>query len=197
MNAIDVLPSRLQDKRIGLCLDDTSLWPLISKLKKLERNVLVEWFEYPSNFGHTLADKESYVFWYVEKFRRLQKKNASRVYWIHSKDDERLVGVLIVEKPKTCCEALTVGYFVLPEHRGRGFAADATKLMAAYLFEKELTPNLCAYTAPDNTHSIRTLFRAGFRDMGIGKALPEYGGKDMQRFMRSLTNTWAWPLAPA
>jgi RimJ/RimL family protein N-acetyltransferase len=54
-----------------------------------------------------------------------------------------------------------IGYSMLREWRGRGYATRAVRLLAAWAFEAGIA-RLIAGTAPDNTGSQRVLERAGF-----------------------------------
>src|SRR6185503_13806465 len=55
-----------------------------------------------------------------------------------------------------------LGYSLLPEWRGRGFAARAVRLVAAWAFAELGLARLIAGTAADNIASQRVLESAGF-----------------------------------
>ncbi|GAA2877186.1 hypothetical protein GCM10010517_38540 [Streptosporangium fragile] len=69
-------------------------------------------------------------------------------------------------------EAMT-GYSVLPEFRGRGFAARAVNLLVGWAFAHTSLVRIVAGTSPANTASHRVLERAGFsREALIRGLLP-------------------------
>ncbi|MFF5205508.1 GNAT family N-acetyltransferase [Streptosporangium sp. NPDC000396] len=55
-----------------------------------------------------------------------------------------------------------MGYSMLPEFRGRGFATRAANLLAEWAFEHTPLARIIAGTSPDNLASHRVLERAGF-----------------------------------
>ncbi len=60
----------------------------------------------------------------------------------------------------------TVGYSLLPERRGRGWATLAMQLVALWTFAETGTGRLVAASLPQNEASHRVLIRAGFRREG-------------------------------
>ena len=59
-----------------------------------------------------------------------------------------------------------IGYSVVPDRRGRGYAAEAARAMAKWALAQDGVRAVAAGCAPDNAASIRTLERAGFRQTG-------------------------------
>ncbi|GAA3408825.1 GNAT family N-acetyltransferase [Streptosporangium vulgare] len=73
-------------------------------------------------------------------------------------------------------QAMT-GYSVLPEFRGRGFAARAVDLLVGWAFEHTSLARIIAGTSPGNIASHRVLERAGFtREALLHGLLPGPGG---------------------
>lgn len=60
-----------------------------------------------------------------------------------------------------------IGYGLLPEYWGKGFAAEAVKAMAEWAFHQPGVRALEAETEPGNLASQRVLAKAGFRPNGI------------------------------
>jgi RimJ/RimL family protein N-acetyltransferase len=58
---------------------------------------------------------------------------------------------------------LWIGFTLLPESRGRGFAGEAAVLLVDYLFLHEQVERIQAETHPDNRASQRVLEKAGFQ----------------------------------
>jgi RimJ/RimL family protein N-acetyltransferase len=63
-----------------------------------------------------------------------------------------------------------LGYSLLPEGRGRGYATRAVRLAADWVFDELGIGRLQARTAVDNMASARVLERAGFQPEGIARA---------------------------
>jgi len=58
---------------------------------------------------------------------------------------------------------LWIGFTLLPEARGRGFASEAAVLLVDYLFLHEQAERIQAETHPENRASQRVLEKAGFQ----------------------------------
>jgi RimJ/RimL family protein N-acetyltransferase len=63
-----------------------------------------------------------------------------------------------------------LGYSLLPEGRGRGYATRAVRLAADWVFDELGIGRVQARTSIDNTASERVLERAGFQREGIARA---------------------------
>ncbi|MEV0211728.1 GNAT family N-acetyltransferase [Micromonospora sp. NPDC050695] len=71
----------------------------------------------------------------------------------------------------------SVGYALLPDWRGRGYATRAVRLIAAWAFGSAGVARLTAGTVPDNTASHRVLERTGFHREALHRAsLPGLAG---------------------
>ena len=67
-----------------------------------------------------------------------------------------------------------IGYGVLPEHAGNGYATEATRALCAWAFENGASI-IEAETAPGNDASRRVLQKCGFVPTGVaGKEGPRY-----------------------
>lgn len=69
-----------------------------------------------------------------------------------------------------------IGVDLLPEARGRGFGAEAQRLLADYLFETTPANRIEAQTDVDNAAEARSLERAGFTREGILRGAQYRGG---------------------
>jgi RimJ/RimL family protein N-acetyltransferase len=76
--------------------------------------------------------------------------------------DARLVGVAGFGGPPSADGTVLVGYSVVPEARGRGYATEATHALVAFAFTDERTQRVAAETFPELGASIRVLEKAGF-----------------------------------
>ena len=82
-------------------------------------------------------------------------------------DDDRLigsVGLVDVNLAESRCE---IGYWVTSEHRGRGVAARAVRLLSAWAFENLPIERIAISADPDNVASRRTAEKAGYTFEGV------------------------------
>ncbi|MFN3867652.1 MAG: GNAT family N-acetyltransferase [Hyphomicrobiaceae bacterium] len=63
---------------------------------------------------------------------------------------------------------MEIGFRIEPEHRRRGYATEATRLLIALAFGALGESEIAADAAEDNLASHRTLLRLGFGDVGSG-----------------------------
>jgi RimJ/RimL family protein N-acetyltransferase len=78
-----------------------------------------------------------------------------------------------------------IGYFVLPEARGRGFATTIARLLAEHAFTLGLE-RVAAYVNVGNTASERVVERAGFTREGVVRSMPKPDGRRIDKTLFSL-----------
>ena len=78
-----------------------------------------------------------------------------------------------------------IGYFVLPQARGRGVATTVARLLAEHAFSLGIV-RVAAYVNLGNTASERVLERAGFTREGIVRSLPVPDGRRVDKTLFSL-----------
>lgn len=61
-----------------------------------------------------------------------------------------------------------IGYSILPEFRGRGFATELVEALVARAFSVEEVVRVIAHTTPDNVGSVTVLQQNGFSLLGPG-----------------------------
>ncbi len=71
-----------------------------------------------------------------------------------------------------------IGFSVVPEARGRGFATEIVRALVARAFEHPEVREVLAHTTDANVPSTRVLLRCGFRRIGVG---PEPGSVEFRR----------------
>ena len=89
------------------------------------------------------------------------------------KSDNTRVGDLGFKGPAKD-SAVEIGYGVLPEYEGCGYATEAVRAMTLWAFGKGDTVFVEAQTAPDNKASQRVLEKCGFVPDGIGEEGPRF-----------------------
>ena len=78
-----------------------------------------------------------------------------------------------------------IGYFVLPQARGRGVATTIARLLAEHAFSLGIE-RVAAYVNVGNTASERVLERAGFTREGVVRSLPVPDGRRVDKTLFSL-----------
>jgi RimJ/RimL family protein N-acetyltransferase len=94
------------------------------------------------------------------------------------KDDGAFVGWFCLKYiPKTV--EIEVGYRLVPEAWGKGYATEGAKALVAYGFDTLTLVRIVGVTYPENVASQRVLLKAGLRDAGYG----QYYGKRLRYFV--------------
>ena len=91
--------------------------------------------------------------------------------------------------PSVGCEAWNVGLALLPQARGRGAGATATRLVAEYLFASTDVDRIEAATDRENVPAQRALAKAGFRAEGLVRGGQLRGGRRHDLLAYSLLRT--------
>ncbi len=72
-------------------------------------------------------------------------------------------------KGPPCDGAVEVGYSVLPQHQGQGFATEMVGALVAWAFAQPGVRLVLAQTMDENVASVRLLRRLGFQAAGAGE----------------------------
>jgi len=80
----------------------------------------------------------------------------------------------------------TVGYWLLPEARGRGFATRSVRLISRWALGDLRLARLSLHTEPDNERSQRVAERSGFVREGVLRSYKEQGGRRIDCVIFSL-----------
>ena len=78
-----------------------------------------------------------------------------------------------------------IGYWVLPQARGRGVATTIARMLAEHAFSLGLD-RVAAYVNVDNNASERVLERAGFTREGVVRSMPKPDGRRVDKTLFSL-----------
>ncbi len=94
--------------------------------------------------------------------------------WMIEKPDGTHIGDLCFKGIEAGCNP-EIGYGILEEYRGLGFATEAVKLALKWAFRHPMVKAVEAEVDPDNATSQRVLMKCGFRPNGeIGEEGPRY-----------------------
>jgi RimJ/RimL family protein N-acetyltransferase len=98
----------------------------------------------------------------LEFFQRRWEQGVAAAFAIRAIG--RSVGVVLLEpRPQGYAD---IGYWLLPEARGRGYASRATRLVATWALRTLGFPRIQLWASPDNQHSQRVAVLAGFKYEG-------------------------------
>jgi RimJ/RimL family protein N-acetyltransferase len=94
-------------------------------------------------------------------------------FWgVERKSDGRLVGMCGLVKRDTLLEA-DVGYALMPEFRGHGYAREAAVACVRYAFDVLGLAEVWGITSPSNAASAAVLRQCGLRDAGVTRLVGE------------------------
>lgn len=121
-----------------------------------------------------------------------QHVDASRLA-VLDRHTEELLGVVswhaVGYGPTAGCDAWNIGLTLLPQSRGRGAGATATRLIAEYLFASTDVDRIEAGTDRENVPAQRALAKAGFRAEGLVRGAQVRGGRRHDMLSYSLLRT--------
>ena len=78
-----------------------------------------------------------------------------------------------------------IGYWVLPQARGRGIATTIARMLAEHAFSLGIA-RVAAYVNVGNTASERVVERAGFTREGVVRSMPKPDGRRVDKTLYSL-----------
>ncbi len=101
--------------------------------------------------------------------RRLRPQ-AGRYEWlIERNDDGRALGWVSLRIGEQTPESGEIGYSLLEEHRGNGYATEAVRALVDAAFLQAKLQRVRAFCLPENDRSRALLRRLGFREDGVLK----------------------------
>ena len=80
--------------------------------------------------------------------------------------DNLLIGLCSFGGPPSSQGTVEISYGIAPSYRGRGFATEATQLIAARAFDDERVRTVQAHTLPEHNASTKVLEKCGFTWQG-------------------------------
>lgn len=134
----------------------------------------------------TKSPKELCQFWFDKAFHRYEHDLGGMNVLI-DKNTKQFVGQcgLLVQTVEEQ-ERLEVGYSILPEFWGKGYASEASQKCKEYAFTHQFTDSLISVVHVDNIGSEKVALKNG---MTLEKMLPSYDGMPVNIFGIEKT-TW-------
>ena len=145
--------------------------------EKYSRDVLEFYIEGDSYFGAMEPDRIDgfYTKDYHKRLLEYEEKSyiagRSARYYIYEKGNPwRIIGTAAIRNiVRGSFMSATIGYKLLPEYTGKGYATQAVKRLTDEAITDEELHRIVAYVQPDNTASIRLLEKCGFEYEGIAR----------------------------
>ena len=145
--------------------------------EKYSRDVLEFYIEGDSYFGEMEPDRIDgfYTKDYHKRLLEYEEKSyiagRSARYYIYEKGNPwRIIGTAAIRNiVRGSFMSATIGYKLLPEYTGKGYATQAVKRLTDEAITDEELHRIVAYVQPDNTASIRVLEKCGFEYEGIAR----------------------------
>jgi RimJ/RimL family protein N-acetyltransferase len=92
------------------------------------------------------------------------RENGFGLSLVETKEGNRKIGMCGILKRDTL-EHPDIGYALLPEFTGNGYAFEMAHAMLQYATGQLKLPTICAITVPENARSIKILEKLGLRNM--------------------------------
>jgi ribosomal-protein-alanine N-acetyltransferase len=141
----------------------------IRQVQDEEVRAIRRWLEDPLFRSEFLAfgrDSDSVV---AEKLRDVvHGTEEARYMAVERNTDSKLVGIVFYHKVSNF-HYFEDGFYVVPEERGKGYGAEAMRLLPEYVFETQSVRTIVAGTSSLNAASQKGLLKAGFREVGTLK----------------------------
>ncbi|MFL6076827.1 MAG: GNAT family N-acetyltransferase [Mycobacteriales bacterium] len=139
------------------------------------------WLPLPDPYDRAAAEE-----WVNDGAQRERRSGGGYTLAAADRETGRLVGSFSLHHVPRPGRA-EIGYWVAPWARGRGYATEATRRIAAYGFEALLLPRIQIRAAADNLPSQWVAARAGFRAEGLLRGADQHpsGRRDMVVYGRT------------
>ena len=117
---------------------------------------------------------------FIERqWSRLENRIGIALAIALAETDEAVGHVYLAVRPQP--SVLGLGYWVIPQSRGHGYAARAARLATSWAFESLGAARVEAWVRPENQPSLRSLAAAGFQREGLLRSFLDFadGRSDM------------------
>lgn len=111
---------------------------------------------------NTIPEAEKYI---SDKFVKSYRNNGFGFYIMELTECKTPIGICGLVK-RGWLDDIDLGFALLSEYEGKGYAFEASKGMLEYSFNELNIKKIAAITVPDNTRSINLLKKLGMKDGG-------------------------------
>jgi ribosomal-protein-alanine N-acetyltransferase len=171
----------LEGKKVNLRIVEKEDLPMIS-----------EWFNKPEIFGeyNPLMQVSR-----TEIEKDYEKRSFEQTeFLIEGKDGSKLGYIWHFNVMHPAGRILEIGYFLVPNERGKGYCAEAVNIMVDYLFLSKNIERVQAMTDLRNVSSQKVLEKSGFKKEGTVRKLFFLRGQLTDAFLYSiLREEWKEP----
>jgi ribosomal-protein-alanine N-acetyltransferase len=122
---------------------------------------------------------------YIDRQRGRLASGRNYAYCVARASDDMAVGYVGLNLRDVDLGRASLGYWVGPDHRGNGYAAQALAGLARWASVVLEIPRLELYIEPWNTASVRTAERAGFDREGLLRSWQTVAGVRRDMWMYS------------
>ena len=132
--------------------------------------------------------EEFYSFDYQQKLLRLEREqflrdNRARYYLFEKDNLEKVIGtVAVFDAKKEPFDKMTIGYKLLPQYTGKGYATEAVRRVTEAVFFDGHFHRVEAYVQPSNAASIRVLEKVGFERECLARSVIKLRGKWLDHY---------------
>ena len=117
-----------------------------------------------------------------------------KVFFIEKKDGTKIGYIVQFNVLAPYTKMQEIGYFLIPNERGKGYCTEATQLVVDYLFLSKNVSRIQATTHTRNAASQKVLEKAGFKKEGILRKSNLVRGELTDMFILSiLREEWKEP----
>ncbi|MFI1647498.1 GNAT family N-acetyltransferase [Streptomyces avidinii] len=160
-------PDRIELTGEGLVLRDWTETDLAAMPELFDHPDIAYWTPIVSPFDDEAARTR------LDRARRLRTEGTALLLAITVDGGVPLGEVMLKRAP----EGTELGYALGPAHRGRGLAARAVRLMAAYAFEQLGVDRVILELEAENAASVGVATRSGFRRLDVPLITGEEKGR--------------------
>jgi RimJ/RimL family protein N-acetyltransferase len=117
-----------------------------------------DWIKNVGDKGvRTIEDAQAYI---QQRFIKTYQESNCGFYSLNIKNTHEIIGIAgLVDREGI--DHIDIGYGILPEFRGKGYAFEATKAIYDYGYQELNLEKIVAIVNPDNLHSIKLLSKLG------------------------------------
>jgi RimJ/RimL family protein N-acetyltransferase len=133
-------------------------------MEKEDLPLFAEWINKPEVFGEYNPLRQMSR---TEAEKMLENPLELKPFIIEKKDGNKIGFIAHFYVLHPAGRQLEIGYSLVPNERGKGYATEATKIMVDYLFLSKETVRIQAHIDPRNIASQKVVEKNGFKKEGL------------------------------